>query len=246
VSLLIDLFGYFSVVIRGLTITAQSISLGSVLFIALLLRPLMPQLGASGDKIERSCIAIAAWSALALVVCEAATITLQSAVLVGTVDLSLVDTLRAGFAIAGVVKASAAALIALTLFAFGRRAALGPLLALSAIILAAATLTTHAAARLLERTPLLLVECLHQFAAAIWIGGIPCFLVTLGRVQSPQAWRAVGARFSRMSMVGVACIVLSGLAMSFGYIGSWEADGRCQDRNVPDAAGTRCRQLPAG
>ena len=84
------------------------------------------------------------------------------------------------------VKTTAAALIALTLFALGQRAPIAPLLALGAIELAAATLTTHAAARLDNRTPLLLVEFLHQFGAAIWIGGIPCFLVALNRVQNPQ------------------------------------------------------------
>ena len=66
-SLLIDLFGYFSVVIHGLTITAQSIVLGGVLFIVLLLRPLAPQLGSTGQEIERTCIAIAAWSGLAVI-----------------------------------------------------------------------------------------------------------------------------------------------------------------------------------
>jgi putative copper resistance protein D len=223
VSLLIDLFGYLSVVIHGLTITAQSIALGGVLFVILLIRPLLPQLGSTGQSIERTCIAITAWSALALVLCEAGTVALQVTALVGTVDLSLADALRANFAVAGLVKATAAALIALTLFALGQRAPVTPLLALSVIVLAAATLTTHAAARLHERTPLLLVEFLHQFGAAIWIGGIPCFLVALGRVQAAQAWRLIGARFSRMSMAGVACIVISGLTMSLGYIGSWEA-----------------------
>ena len=129
-----------------------------------------------------------------------------------------------------------------------------PLLALAAIGLAAATLTTHAAARLDDRTPLLLVEFLHQFGAAIWIGGIPCFLVALSRVQNAQSWRLIGARFSRMSMTGVACIVVSGVTMSLVYIGAWEgfygtAYGvmvERQDRDVPDAAGSRRRQLPAG
>jgi copper resistance protein D len=221
VGLLIDLFGYLSIVIHGLTIVAQSLSLGGVLFLVLLLRPLEARLGSAGQAITRTCIAVTAWSALALVLCETVTVALQAAVLIGTVDLSLADTLRANFAIAGMVKATAGALIALTLFALGRRAPLMPLLALVAIELAAATLTTHAAARLDHRTPLLLVEFLHQFGAAIWIGGIPCFLVALNRVQNAQSWRLIGARFSRMSMAGVACIVVSGLTMCLGYIGDW-------------------------
>jgi putative copper resistance protein D len=221
VNLLIDLFGYLSVVIHGLTITAQSISLGGVLFLALALRPIVPQLGSAAAGIERGCIAIAAWSALALVLCEAATVALQSAVLVGTLDLPIADVLRASFAIAGLVKAIAAAFIALMLFGLGPRAPVLSLLALAVIELAAATLTTHAAARLDHRTPLLLVEFLHQFGAAIWIGGIPCFLLALNRAQNAQSWRIIGARFSRMSMTGVACIAISGLTMCLGYIGDW-------------------------
>jgi copper resistance protein D len=219
VSLLLDLFGYLSIVIHGLTITAQSIALGGVLFVALLLRPVVPRLGQVGQGIERSCITIAAWSALVLALCEATVVALQSAELADTVDLSIADVLHADFAVAGMVKATAAGLIALVLFAFGQRAPAIPLLALGAIVLAAATLTTHAAARLDHRGPLLLVEFLHQFGAAIWIGGIPCFLLALNRVQGAQAWRLIGARFSRMSMAGVACIVISGLAMSLAYIG---------------------------
>ncbi len=221
-ALLIDLFGYLSIIIHGLTIAAQSFAVGGVLFITLLVRPLTSSLGTAGGRIERSCIAIAAWSAIALVLCEITTVALQAAVLIGTVDLSLSDVLGASFAIAGMVKVAAAGLIGLTLLSFAERAPAAPLLALAAIELAAATLTTHAEARLDSRTPLLMVEFLHQLGAAIWIGGIPCFLLALNRIQTAQAWRLVGARFSRMSMVGVACILVSGLTMSVLYIGDWE------------------------
>jgi putative copper resistance protein D len=222
VTLLVDLFGYLSIVIHGLTIASQSFALGGVLFLALLLRRVVPNLGSAGPDIERICVAVTAWSALALVLCEAATEALQSAVLVGTLDLSIADTLRANFAIAGLVKALAAAFIALILFALGPRAPATPLLGLVAVELAAATLTTHAAARLDNRTPLLLVEFLHQFGAAIWIGGIPCFLLALSGVQNAASWRLIGARFSRMSMAGVGCIAVSGLTMCLGYIGDWQ------------------------
>ena len=222
-SLLIDLFGYLSIVIHGLTITAQSMALGGVLFIALLARPLARQLGSVGQGIERACARIAAWSAIALLVCEVATVALQTAVLIGTVDLSLGNVLAANFAVAGMVKTAAAALIAVLLFTGGGGAPILPLLVLTAIELAAATLTTHAAARLDNRAPLLVVEFLHQFGAAIWVGGIPCFLLALGRIHDGKAWRLVGARFSRMSMVGVACILMSGITMSVFYIGDWPA-----------------------
>ena len=222
-ALLIDLFGYLSIIIHGFTIVSQSVAIGSVLFIAFLLRPLMPRLGAVGQNIERTCVVIAGWSAMALVLCEVTTVALQGAVLIGTVDLSLPDVLSAGFAIAGIIKAAAAALIALILFGRGQRAPIIPLIALAAIELAAATLTTHAEARLDNRTPLLVVEFLHQFGAAIWIGGIPCFLVALNRIQNAPSWLLAGKRYSHMSMVGVGCILLSGVTMSLVYIGSWDA-----------------------
>jgi copper resistance protein D len=221
VTLLIDLFGYLSIVIHGLTIVAQSMLLGGLLFYALAAQPLAGRLGSAGQHIERSCISVTAWSALALVVCEASAVGLQTAVLVGTIDLSVTEVLHAEFAIAGMVKTSAAVLIALTLFTRGQRAPVAALLALATIELAAATLTTHAAARLDYRTPLLLIEGLHQLGAALWIGGIPCFLVALARIRNSQGWRLIGARFSRMSMAGVACILASGITMSVLYIGDW-------------------------
>ena len=95
------------------------------------------------------------------------------------------------------------------------------MLALCGIMLVAATLTTHAAARLDDRGPLLAAAFLHQAGAAIWIGGIPSFIAALAWVDDGLAWRAIGSRFSRMSMVGVACILASGIVMSFFYIGDW-------------------------
>jgi putative copper resistance protein D len=156
-----------------------------------------------------------------MVVCEGTTVAMQTAVLVGTIDLPVGDILGANFAVAGIIKTAAACMILLVLLLRGTRAPLPLLLAVGAIELAAATLTTHAAARLDGRAPLLLVEFLHQFGAAIWIGGIPCFLLALARAGDGTAWRRIGARFSRMSMAGVACIVVSGVTMSVVYIGSW-------------------------
>ncbi len=221
-SLLIDLFGYLSIILHGLTIVAQSMALGGVLFIAFLARPFAPKLGPAGAKLLRDAARMTAWAAIGMVVCEAGTVALETAALVGTIDLPVSDILGAGFAVAGMVKTAAAALIALILFARGGRAPLAPLLALVVVALAAATATTHAVARMDGRATLLVVEGLHQLGAAIWIGGIPCFLLALTRMQDGPGWRAVGARFSRISMVGVACILVSGVTMSLLYIGDWQ------------------------
>jgi putative copper resistance protein D len=220
-DLLVDLFGYLSVVVHGLTILSQSITLGAVLFLAFLARPLAPRLGRTGQGIAAGTARLAGYAAIALVLSEAATVALQAAVLMDAVDLSVRQVMTAEFAVAGLVKTAAAAAMAFVLLGWRERAPLLPLLALTAIELAAATLTTHAAARLDNRGPLLAVEGLHQLGAAIWIGGIPCFLLAMAGVRDGIGARLVGARFSRMSMTGVGCIVVSGATMSVLYIGDW-------------------------
>ena len=71
-------------------------ALGGVLFLALLAHPLASQLGPPGESIARGC-ARSPWSAVALLLSEAATVALQSAVLVDTVDLSLGEVLDRRF-----------------------------------------------------------------------------------------------------------------------------------------------------
>ena len=153
-DLLIDLFGYLSIVVHGLTILAQSIALGGVFFLALLARPLASRLGTSGAGVVQDTQRVAAWGAVALLLCEATTVALQTAVLVGTVDLSVADVLAAQFAGAGLIKMAIAGVIATLLFVRAARAPVPLLVALALMELAAATLTTHAVARLDDRLPL--------------------------------------------------------------------------------------------
>ncbi len=220
-SLLVDLFGYLEIILHGFVILSQSMAIGGVLFLVFLARPFARDLP-GGDIILRRATRIAGWAALALVVCEGLTIALQSAVLMQTVDLPLGNVLLANFAVAGLVKCAAALVLAVCLLG-GWRVPLSALLALSVVVLGAATLSTHAAARMTDSRLLLAVEGLHQLGAAIWIGGIPCFVMALSQIHDSGSWRRVGARFSRMSMVGVACILVSGVTMSLFYIGSWSA-----------------------
>jgi copper resistance protein D len=218
VELLIDLFGYLSIIVHGLTILAQSMALGGVLFLVFLARPLLRVIGTG---VTRRTATIAAWSAVALVAAEAATVALQAAVLTGTLDIGIVSALTSHAALAGLLKIAASTLLAVLLFRRGHETPSAPLLALCVVILVAATLTTHAAARLDDRVPLLAAAFLHQAGAAIWIGGIPSFIAALAWVDDGPSFRAIGSRFSRMSMAGVACILISGVVMSVFYIGDW-------------------------
>jgi putative copper resistance protein D len=221
-SLLVDLFGYLSIIVHGLTIVAQSSAIGGVLFLTFLARPQAWLLGAPAAGVISDTARIAAWAALALAIFAGANVAMQAAVLTATVDLSWADALAAQFALAGLVKVAASLLLAAVLFGGGGRSPRLATLPLAAIVLAAATMTTHAAARIEGRVPLLAVTALHQLGAAIWIGGIPSFVFALRRVHDVASWRVLGQRFSTLSMIGVACIVGSGTVMALLYIGSWE------------------------
>ena len=221
-TLLVDLFGYLSVVLHGCTIVAQSMALGGVLFLLLLVRPLAAGLTAA-PAIARDTARIAGWAALALAACEAMTVAMQAAILIDTVDLTLPQALGAESALAGLAKIAASLVLAVSLLGTGPRAPARLLLIAGAVELAAATMTTHAAARLDHRALLLGVSALHQFGAAIWIGGIPCFIAALARVNDGASWRLIGARFSRMSMAGVGCLIISAAVLAVFYIGEWDA-----------------------
>ena len=220
-ELLVDIFGYLSIILHGLVIVAQSMTLGGVLFLVFLLRPFMHLLPQGAD-LERRIARLTIYSAIGLALSEIAGTALQVAVLMSTVGLSFIDVMQAPFAVCGTVKVICALLLIPCL---GTRIARSPLgavlpLLLGAVELIAATFTTHAFARLSDNTLLLFVEGLHQFGAAIWIGAIPCFVLALAKLKDADGWRIVGARFSRMSMIGVASIIISGAIMSVYYIGS--------------------------
>src|SRR5690349_17229083 len=110
-SLLVDLFGYLSIILHGLVILAQSMAVGGVLFLVLLARPFTGRL-AEGAELARLAARLAAWSAVGLAVCEALTVALQSAVLMNTLDVPIQEVWGAQFAVAGSVKMVGAAVLA--------------------------------------------------------------------------------------------------------------------------------------
>jgi putative copper resistance protein D len=218
-ALLVDLFGYLSIILHGLVIVAQSMALGGVVFLVFLARPRAWMLGTVGEAIAADTAVLAAWSAVGLAVAELITVLMQAAVLTATVDIGWADALGAQFAIAGLLKLAFSLFLAAVLFARGAAVPSAICLLLGAGILAAATMTTHAAARV-DHVPLLLaITALHQLGAAIWIGGIPSFVRALSRVQGAVRWRIVGERFSLLSSIGVGCIVVSATGLAWFYIG---------------------------
>ena len=222
-ELLLDIFGFLSVVLHGLTLTAQATTLGGIAFLLCLSSPLQMPLGSPGTEILRRSRQLIAWSAAILALVCTIEVTLKIIILQKSLEIPWSEAMGANFALAGIATVIAAVLIALLCRAPLHRRNATALVALTLVILAAAITTTHAVARLENRLAMAAVGVLHLAGAAIWIGGMPYFLITLARCEDGLACRLVGKRFSQMSMVSVAAIAIAGLIMAYVYIGDWAA-----------------------
>lgn len=219
-ELLVDLFGYLTIVLHGLVITGQSVAVGTAAFLALVLDPLAWMFGPAGDQASRRCVRAGLWGALALVAAALLTLALDGAILAGTLGRPPLDIAGTEFAQAELVRAGGAALIAL-LLPLGRRARwFASLIGLA--VIAAGAATTHSVARLEHREILFAVSALHQLGAALWIGAIPAFVASLGALDYRAANIAIGERFSRLCLVAVAMIAASAGVLWWFYIGDFD------------------------
>jgi putative copper resistance protein D len=215
----IEIYGFLSVLLRGAISAAQSIAVGGVGFLLLVVPLLAP---AAGEVISGATRRLVFWSALAatgLIALDAAALSLM---LVGALEIDPVAALTAD-----AVKADAIALGPALVLALASRRAGGErrlALILAALALLAARLgATHAVSRIDSPPALAFAELAHLAGVALWIGGIPYFLMALARAPDAEARGVIGRRFSRISMAGAALVVGGGTAMSMVYIGSVEA-----------------------
>jgi putative copper resistance protein D len=204
----IDLYGFIGVVLRGLTLALEATLSGGVIFLCLL---------EPGGKIEqdttaavRRLLRICALSALSAYLLSAA---VSAAVLCSTADgLSCVAALDTSFARAQLLAAAGAAAIAL-----GSRSA-RPVLLLPGVaaVISGAVLTSHAFARLEDRSLLMFAAAAHHLAMDAWIGGLPWLLLTFRR-GSREFSRLAARRFSRLATISVPVLVAAGFIMARSY-----------------------------
>jgi putative copper resistance protein D len=199
----LDIFGFLSVLLRGLALAFEALTVGGVIF----------QLWVAREhRIEYFWFR---WAAALLAVTQVCLATANGAVLMGTTDLSFAEILGADFCRATLLVVAGA--LAATVLAPGGRgkivAALG-----CVTILTGSTMMSHAAARLDARPLLIVLTLIHHVAGAAWIGGFPYLLIALRRDADLAV--TVTARFSRLAMVSVAALVAAGAGMGWIYTGS--------------------------
>jgi copper resistance protein D len=222
-STLFDIFGFLSVILHGFDLVAQTVVLGSVLFLLLLAEPLAPALGPGAEGVLRGTRSIIRAAALAGIVIVVLVTALNGTILAGSLDLPWSAILHADFILAGTAKVLA--ILAILLLAGSGPSRSGAwanlaLLLLCGVVLAAALADSHAAARLDGKLAMFAADALHQTGAALWLGGLPCFALALKRIASPTAVAAIGRRFSTLSATGVGMIVVGATMIAVGFIGS--------------------------
>jgi len=218
VARLLQVFGFLSVLLRGATLTFQSLTVGGVIFLWVVLR----NSGPGSEDVKASCLRWIRRFALALAAMQISYLLANALILMQSAQISFAEVIGANFVLAGALGV-AASLTIVVLVRAGRTGPYQLLLLPAAAIVASSVLTSHAMARLEYRLPLVLVTALHQLATAAWLGGLPFLLIAIRRASSPEFARHLSARFSRLAVVSVAVLASTGLILSFAYVGSLSA-----------------------
>ena len=224
-STLFDIFGFLSVVLRGLDLVAQSILLGSVSFALFIATPLARDAARELRTVTASVRLCIQWAALAAVIAATADTAVSAAVLTASLETSWREVARAGFVIAGAVKALAAAAIGVAvslrpMAAASTRVTIG---AAAALVLHQGLASSHATARLTDSALLMFTTGAHELGAALWLGGLPCFWLALRRPDTRETLNQIARRFSALAIIGVAMIVVGAIVFVPMYIGSVDA-----------------------
>ncbi|WP_119300985.1 copper resistance D family protein [Dongia deserti] len=219
-DLLLDIFGFASVLLSGLVRTAQCLTLGGIAFLAFIAVPLGH--GASDSvRLAPRTIQLTRVFVWALLVSVSILLAMHVTILAGTAEITIADALGGDFARAQMVRIVGAVLMLALLY--GKSPSVPLLLALGLVDLGAGVAISHAAARVEDRGLLIGITALHHIGAAIWIGGLPCLLSAMRRLPAGEMRSRVGSRYSTLSMISVAAIAFSGIGMLVHYVGSFPA-----------------------
>jgi putative copper resistance protein D len=221
---LFDIFGFLSVVLHGLDLAAQCVLLGSVSF-ALLAAPLANDSQRESGAISAGTRRVIQIAGLAVSATAIAIAALSAIILSATLGIPWTEVIEAGFVIAGAIQAIAAGamVLAVSMRPLESGSTRIVLVVAAALILGGTLAGSHASARLGDSRLLMLATGAHVLGAALWLGGLPCFWLTLRRVQTREIASRMGRRYSAIAGTGVALIAGGALVFAGSYIASLDA-----------------------
>ncbi|HET9400183.1 MAG TPA: CopD family protein [Candidatus Acidoferrales bacterium] len=212
-----SIFNLLAVVLRGVTLTSEALVIGGIAF-TLIALPDPARVPAAWKKTSRTIL----WAVFTLGLAQLAFVGLDILMLMKTADVPFLETLGADFVMSGALFLAASVAIAILLFTRGWNARwwLAPP---GAALIAASVMTSHAVARLYYRAPMAMATAAHHLSMAVWIGGLPFLWIALKAASDSSDVRRTMMNFSKCAMICVAGVAGSGLALSFIYVGSWNA-----------------------
>jgi len=215
---LIGTFGFLVVVLRAAILCFQTVSIGGILFLSLVTR----KAELRSEALLRASWKLVRASALALAISQLLFVVTNSLVLTYSNDIPWQQVLSANYVWAGALAVAGA--LALVFWPASLRRSVNPLAILPAgAMLAASVMTSHSASRMDDRLFLVSMTTLHYLATAAWIGGLPYLLLSAKRTTASEFKIQMARNFSRQAQISVAVLFSAGFAMSWIYIGSWNA-----------------------
>jgi len=228
-----QLAGFLDVLLRGFGTVGLAAAVGGLVYVLAVLRPgraVGGLLGAARDRavglIAAGALVVAATTALLLLVVHPWALADEGG------RWPLREFLTTSFGLAGLGRmALALLLLAVVRGARGGAAGLARwavAVGLGILLMANAAWLAHAASRLHERAPLMVVTVLHQFGAVAWVGGLihlVGFALLWRRAGGPAAEPAgvrVLARFSAVAIVSLVLVLGPGIGLTWSYVGSWD------------------------
>ena len=215
---LLDVFGFLSVLLRGLTLSFQSLLLGGVAFRVLVRNRVQTE---PRFRLLPRMISVIRAAAIGLAVTQLASVSMSSAILMDTTTFRLRDIAGANFFIAGMVSAVCALLLTRSVAVEKHSSAISSSLVLA--ILICSVVTSHAWARVDQRTLSATFTFIHYLAAGIWIGALPFLLIALRQTQDLSVSSSIARAFSSMAASSVAVVLLAGTGLTFLYMDSPKA-----------------------
>lgn len=216
--------GFLDVLLRGLILSTQAIAVGGVCFVLLVLRASAARPGLDPPALPRSLGLIGAAAAI-LALGQALALGVELFVLLHDAAWPLGAALGTLYVQVSALRVAVGVTLAACAFGLRRGSAaqglrpglLWAMVGLAVVLVGAAPWTSHAAARLESRGVLLVLDGIHQLAAAVWVGGLVHLIAAaVGRRERP--W-PVGLlrRFSGLAMGSVAALVAGGLGLTLYY-----------------------------
>jgi copper resistance protein D len=215
---LIGTFGFLAVILRAAILCFQTVAIGGISFLTIVTR---------NNELRSERILQSSWKliricAIGLVVSHFLFIFTNSFILTYSTGIPWRDVLEADYFWASLVAVAAS--LALAVWPEKLRRSMNLLVVVpAALILAASVVTSHSASRMEDRAMLVSMTTLHYLATAAWIGGLPYLLLSAKRAANPESKIQITRNFSLLAQISVAVLFLAGFAMSWVYVGSWNA-----------------------